>query len=1529
MKLMKRVMALFLCFLMLNAGPVSTFAQTSVSGNDVVSCTECGVTEGHTTECSQYVAPVTKCEHCGIELTEGAVHLDNCLTLCSCEPAEGVHQEGCKFYVAPVETCEHCGVELTEETVHTEECPLYEESVNVFADLMAAESVEDMYAQVLNIVNGDDADRREALMNLAYDELEGLRVRVNELDPEGDDTDTADMLDMLSALPNAECPECGEVGGHTEDCVRNINDLAGTGTASGTMTGEEFRNARDANNLVKLTGDTILTTYTYVKAGESMIIDLNGYALIADFVEDYAFSIIYCDGTLTIKSSNMTRAHKGTLEKVSYWIDKRANYSTYGSEYNKSEVYYGRYDWVTTKDNVLWKYDGTGSNIIEGGVITGGFAHTYGGAIRVRNGGVLNFQSGTIAGNAAVRKIIYDESSDNKLSESSLVNTFGGAVYVEKGSTFNMSGGTICYNWVDYYGAGVCISGDGSTMNMTSGVITNNFAQGSGGGIGVRNESTLNLGTDSSINYSSVAAPVISYNRTYDRNYTGGGAGIEVTGATLNYKVGSIEYNRSSGSGAGIYCYRGGSVNASTANSRITNNYAGGSGGAIFLQYGDVNLDGCILNDNEARGSAGAVGIRVGNFEMTGGEIKNNKAGNHGGAVYVSAQNNITPHGDPGNLGGGAVISGTVISGNSAGDYGGAVYVSVMNSSVDDCNVELENCQIIGNNAGDQGGAVYLCGGTLTVDGADTLVENNTAPKGGAFYVEESDRTASNLQKNSYIYKVIKEGWVPYTDLSEVDVERITDPSIAIKPAKAYIKAGTFKENKATSGDGGMLYVTGTKAEVSISGGTLLKNTASGNGGAVYVNGGNVTMSGGIIGGNEAANTAVNGGALYVSGGDFTMSEGTISHNIASGNGGAAYVAGGSITMTGGTVSNNTAINGAGAYVTGGEFDMVSGSLLNNIASSYGGGAYVHGGNITIGVETCTAGGEKHDVTYTGLAHPVVSGNDASFGGGLAADGGVINIYCGKVVSNTADNAGMGENIFMHDQDTTDNDQPVLNHINGQVGEDTDHGMVVIGGELNVPINGQIIKINYHGNDETTALEIWVSEAPESYWLNLPYCPQKWEDTQNTLEIPLTFVGWTHDTRAKKEDDVTSNVDLSFIRDKNDYKALGDPVEIKKVDWKYDETKNMYYIDFYAVWAPLTNYVTYKIGLHNYGSVQNEFKTMTDAQKAGNTTTYTFSQTEPATIIMTNPSIQGYTFRGWKLTPSAEKISNWSVVSDAGIENEPVIYSVDGSVSGTTNLAGYSYEYKGGQFILTTDRNFGDITLTALFEEQTADYTYILVGPQQAADFGTMTAKGASEGFTGTANQYTVKIGKVTGKPGSATVEANYRFKLRDPNGWFTDKEGTTAANSDWVKNGTLKPEKVNGLYEGGTFYAFIDYHLADLIISKTATGSFGNSNDVIADQTFIFRVYQGDELLTSVALKSGESATIKDLIIGTEYTVKEIGGSGGWSWRFDAAEKKCTMAPVMDAANNPNKVDFANIQQRNLWLTDEDDFLNQIRSSN
>lgn len=104
--------------------------HTHTSACYAVPCTECGEVNGHSETCSKNAAPAPAptgtCEYCGVELTEGAVHADDCLTRCTCDPkpaegekhtdkdcpfyakectcgaANGIHAEGCDFYVEPV-----------------------------------------------------------------------------------------------------------------------------------------------------------------------------------------------------------------------------------------------------------------------------------------------------------------------------------------------------------------------------------------------------------------------------------------------------------------------------------------------------------------------------------------------------------------------------------------------------------------------------------------------------------------------------------------------------------------------------------------------------------------------------------------------------------------------------------------------------------------------------------------------------------------------------------------------------------------------------------------------------------------------------------------------------------------------------------------------------------------------------------------------------------------------------------------------------------------------------------------------------------------------------------------------------------------------------------------------------------------------------------------------------------------------------------------------------------------------------------
>lgn len=147
--------------------------------------------------------------------------------------------------------------------------------------------------------------------------------------------------------------------------------------------------------------------------------------------------------------------------------------------------------------------------------------------------------------------------------------------------------------------------------------------------------------------------------------------------------------------------------------------------------------------------------------------------------------------------------------------------------------------------------------------------------------------------------------------------------------------------NSATLGGG--VYV-GVNAEFIITGGSVGYNTAE-KGGGVYIDGGSFTMEchkNGYV----QHNSATDGAGLYLN--DGTVGEGIngfISQNTATGNGGGVYIADGVYNMRS-MLQNNKAANGAGIYVTGGSARQKY-IIDTNTATGNGGGVYVAGGEFT------------------------------------------------------------------------------------------------------------------------------------------------------------------------------------------------------------------------------------------------------------------------------------------------------------------------------------------------------------------------------------------------------------------------------------------------------------------------------------------------------------------------------------------------------------------------------------------------------
>ena len=418
-------------------------------------------------------------------------------------------------------------------------------------------------------------------------------------------------------------------------------------------------------------------------------------------------------------------------------------------------------------------------------------------------------------------------------------------------------------------------------------------------------------------------------------------------------------------------------------------------------------------------------------------------------------------------------------------------------------------------------------------------------------------------------------------------------------------------------------------------------------------------MNDGLIGGQNAANTAKNGGAVYVNGGDFTMISGVLSYNNAIASSNAAAEAG---------------------------------------TEGYGGGVFANGGNIVVGVPNCAGTGENHTSTYTNKKHPKVIGNDAVFGGGLAVMGkGNVTLYCGKMQNNISDNNGTGMNVFMGSEEGQ------IKHYleEAQIGEDTDHGMVSVGGTLTI-VHGTaeefIITIHYNSNTNNDLGEgvdvTWTGTAPAGYYLNLPYCPTAWRTQQATHN--LTFVGW-----VESEDGALAK----NIRDRDDYKDLGTAVQI--VD-KYPDDPNKNEMHFYAVWAPYKNYITYGYSLNDtadsevkWDNADGKFSYSYDSEfMDDNGNFYLFEMTGTHNWNLGEGVMPGYTFQGWKYYASEKTISNWD--ADAEVDPAETLSQIPGTYL-TDNQ-------------LTTTRSFGDIRVVAVFKPAFTDLTITKEGTLSELD---------------------------------------------------------------------------------------------------------------------------------------------------------------------------------------------------------------------
>ena len=257
----------------------------------------------------------------------------------------------------------------------------------------------------------------------------------------------------------------------------------------------------------------------------------------------------------------------------------------------------------------------------------------------------------------------------------------------------------------------------------------------------------------------------------------------------------------------------------------------------------------------------------------------------------------------------------SIINGNVAGAGGGI--------RSDGANLTLINVEVVSNTASGslpdgRGGGMLIDDGSLLLDGAQIL--SNTAAWGGGIHLQSSALTQTGSTTIAYNHSNGDGG------------------GLSIVSARVTITGGQVLSNTADD-DGGGIYMWSMDSMLNMTDVDIVDNYADGYGGGIEVADGGVTMSGGRIISNTASS---NGGGIRVNSDGILTQTGAslITGNTAVAGGGVSIVLSGQATLNGGQVISNVAsFRGGGMYVgNGSKLTLVNVIVSDNEAAQYGGG---------------------------------------------------------------------------------------------------------------------------------------------------------------------------------------------------------------------------------------------------------------------------------------------------------------------------------------------------------------------------------------------------------------------------------------------------------------------------------------------------------------------------------------------------------------------------------------------------------------
>lgn len=238
----------------------------------------------------------------------------------------------------------------------------------------------------------------------------------------------------------------------------------------------------------------------------------------------------------------------------------------------------------------------------------------------------------------------------------------------------------------------------------------------------------------------------------------------------------------------------------------------------------------------------------------------------------------------------------------------------------------------------------------------------------------------------------------------------------------------------------------------------------------------------------------------------------------------------------------------------------------------------------------------------------------------------------------------------------------------------------------------------------------------------------------------------------------------------------------------------------------------------------------------------------------------------------------------------------------------------------------GETTPVEKFQPQQVDVPVKAVEPKAT---GTEIYLGEK---TDLADRVTTNIPQLD-RVNNAYVDVTYTVTDENgqPVGTYTVPAGSSEGAWAWTNGSNVKPDKTTTYTVTSTSTPktgdetntasvekqfTIKVNTCSLKITKTVKGEGANPN-----QTFVFNVMKGNDLVATVVLKAGQSTTITGLAVG-EYTVAE---DTAWSWSYTIHEGDQNKKVTLDKDNGYDReAKITNTAKENHWLTSIVDVINK-----